>query len=481
MLAAAVGRVEERDRRRIGPAERPVVPDIAPQPRDLRLLLGQHRHRGVVAVQALGREDVGPDLQHQRHQAGGRRTYPVRQRGDVELDPFAGVDRTLPGERQMLAVLRGQHQGQQVRPGPAAGDRVRGGRRLADRLAAAAADLLPHVLDHLPAPRLALEALGDVLAQLAHRAAALRAGCRVPGRRSARAAGSPAAAGGPACGWCRLTAEARFRRCRDLGRRLLFGHTLLELGELQLELLDELGPALGRAGRTARGAPWRAAASGARSPAGGCDTSASALGARSRASASSRAARSARIIACAAARSLGRGSRLFTQTVQAHSCRLVGLNQPARVTLPQLSRRPVSGRQLRCGWHPVDPFREIAELGGCDRHHTLGRRRPDEPAPLQPLDEQAHALGIMPQDLDQIARTHVIPHMNRYSRRSPIGGIRFLASGFVCAKVHVAGAPTLSWSRINQDDCASCHAGCATRWPVLAWIRVRRASRSKPW
>ena len=63
MLALAIGRVEERHRRRIGPAERPVVPDIAPQAADLRPLLGQHRHRGVVAVQPLGREDVGPDRQ----------------------------------------------------------------------------------------------------------------------------------------------------------------------------------------------------------------------------------------------------------------------------------------------------------------------------------------------------------------------------------------------------------------------------------
>ena len=35
--------------------------------------------------------------------------------------------------------------------------------------------------------------------------------------------------------------------CRELGRRLFFGRALLELGELQLELLDELGAALGRA------------------------------------------------------------------------------------------------------------------------------------------------------------------------------------------------------------------------------------------
>src|SRR3712207_657018 len=76
----------------------------------------------------------------------------------------------------MLAILRGQHESEQVGAGAATGDRMRGGRRLADRLAAAAADLLAHVLDHLPAPWLALERLSDVLAQLANRAAALGTG-----------------------------------------------------------------------------------------------------------------------------------------------------------------------------------------------------------------------------------------------------------------------------------------------------------------
>ena len=37
-------------------------------------------------------------------------------------------------------------------------------------------------------------------------------------------------------------------------------------------------------------------------------------------------------------------------------------------------------------WHsPVNPFEQIAELTGRDRHHTIGRRRPDEAAMLQSL------------------------------------------------------------------------------------------------
>jgi Recombinase zinc beta ribbon domain/Recombinase len=135
MLATAIRGIEERDRWRIGPAERPVIPDVAPHVPDPGPLLGQHRDRGVIAVQPLGGEDVGPDRQHQRHQAGGRRTHPVGEGADIDLHPFPGVDRALAVQRQVLAVLRGQHQGEQVGAGPAAGDRVRGRRRLADRLA----------------------------------------------------------------------------------------------------------------------------------------------------------------------------------------------------------------------------------------------------------------------------------------------------------------------------------------------------------
>jgi hypothetical protein len=100
------------------------------------------------------------------------------------------------------------------------------------------------VLDHLPASRLALERLGDILAQLADRAAALGAGAR---RRIddalARQVLRQWAAG-------RLASTSRARRRLhyrggDLGCRLLFRHTLLELGELQLELLDQLGATLG--------------------------------------------------------------------------------------------------------------------------------------------------------------------------------------------------------------------------------------------
>ena len=77
---------------------------------------------------------------------------------------------------------------QQPRPGAAARDRMRRRRRLGDLLAAPARELLAHVLDHLPLARHQLQRLGHVLAQLAQRAAAARAGRSAPDRPRARAA-----------------------------------------------------------------------------------------------------------------------------------------------------------------------------------------------------------------------------------------------------------------------------------------------------
>ena len=178
MDALAIGRVEERRCRWSGPGEGAVVADIDPQAADPGPLLGQHRDRGVVAVQPLGREDVRPDQprpaaserrpQRPPNRPGSRRrSRRLRGRRWHSAGSAAGAARTSPPAP-----------GPAGGAGSATGDRMRGGRRLADRFAGAAGDLLPHVLDHLPAPRLALEGLGHVLAQLADRAAALGAGAR---------------------------------------------------------------------------------------------------------------------------------------------------------------------------------------------------------------------------------------------------------------------------------------------------------------
>ena len=50
---------------------------------------------------------------------------------------------------------------------------------------------------------------------------------------------------------------------------------------------------------------------------------------------------------------------------------------------------------------PVNAFQEIAELCWRDRHRAFRRRGPDEAAALQPFREQACALTVMPDHLDE--------------------------------------------------------------------------------
>ena len=89
MLAAAVRRVEKYRRRWLRAAERPVVADIGPQPPDARPALGQHRHRGVVAMQSLGGQHVLADERQQRRQGRGAGADPSAEGRDVEVDARA--------------------------------------------------------------------------------------------------------------------------------------------------------------------------------------------------------------------------------------------------------------------------------------------------------------------------------------------------------------------------------------------------------
>ena len=62
------------------------------------------------------------------------------------------------------------------------------------------------------------------------------------------------------------------------------------------------------------------------------------------------------------------------------------------------------GRTPSClGMTPVDPGQKVAELGRRDRHRAVGGARPQEAAPFQPLREQACALAVMPDHLQQVA------------------------------------------------------------------------------
>ena len=55
VLAATIAGIEERRRRRIRASKGPVVADIGPHPAGAGLALGQHRHGGVVGMDALSR------------------------------------------------------------------------------------------------------------------------------------------------------------------------------------------------------------------------------------------------------------------------------------------------------------------------------------------------------------------------------------------------------------------------------------------
>src|ERR1041385_7180954 len=52
---------------------------------------------------------------------------------------------------------------------------------------------------------------------------------------------------------------------------------------------------------------------------------------------------------------------------------------------------------------PVYPFQQISQLRRRNHHPPGGGRRPKDPAPVQPLRVEAHALAVMPQHLDQRA------------------------------------------------------------------------------
>ena len=73
VLALAVARVIEHRRRRSRSAKRPVVPNIDPETPRVGLALGQDRHNGVVAMQALGAmtwasRRLNNGIKHERNQ-----------------------------------------------------------------------------------------------------------------------------------------------------------------------------------------------------------------------------------------------------------------------------------------------------------------------------------------------------------------------------------------------------------------------------
>ena len=313
-------------------------------------------------MQALGSEHMRLDQRVQRLQHRRAGADQVGQRRQAQIDAFPRVALALPVQGLMLAELLEQDHRQQVRPGEAARRHMERRRRLGDRLAGPAGELLAHGLDHLPLPRNHLQRLGDVFAKLRQpvRAAAGTAGrCRdhdalarqVVGERLAR---RPLA--------LERLDGLRSRR-RLLGRQFILGGGCFQLFELKLHLLQQAR----RAFRTGaiKLAPqlldleleWLISASVLDRSALALAASALALAAAAcalaaSASASTRAARSARIIACAAARSVGSDSECRSQSDGITS-----------ITSRKQNPHPIEvGRQLSCGWRQSIPDKQITEL-----------------------------------------------------------------------------------------------------------------------
>src|SRR5271168_5198540 len=105
MLVPPIARGVIQRRRRCATTEWSVITDINPDMSLDRLALGRDRHRGVVAVQALGGEHVPLDQRMKRLQDRRAGAALVGQRRDAKLDAFAPIAFALPVQGLVLAKL----------------------------------------------------------------------------------------------------------------------------------------------------------------------------------------------------------------------------------------------------------------------------------------------------------------------------------------------------------------------------------------
>ena len=145
--------------------EGPVIAHVGPYAPGRALVLGLDGNGGVVAVKALGREDMRLDQIKDRQERGCSIPDLVGQRRGRKLDALAFEPGALAVERAMHSKLVEEDRRQQMRADEAARRGMERRRRLADRLAVTAGKFLPHRLDHLEPARNLLQRLGDVLAQ----------------------------------------------------------------------------------------------------------------------------------------------------------------------------------------------------------------------------------------------------------------------------------------------------------------------------
>ena len=219
-------------------------------------------------MQALGGEHVAAKLGEDRGEGGGARADPVGERRDFDLDPFAGESGALAVQRQMVAELADQDHGEQARTGEAARDRMRRRRRLGDAIAVPAGELLAHPLDDLVSaaariraswtpPRRACMSRAPPHLPQTHGGGLDDAFDRQIVGKLARSAlrTPPRRPGGPGR--------------RGLGLGLFLGLRFFEGPRSPVRAARRGACPVPTTGRNAHGAPWRAEASAARSPAPG--------------------------------------------------------------------------------------------------------------------------------------------------------------------------------------------------------------------
>ena len=243
VLSRPVRRVEEDGGGRSLTAEGAVVANIGPQSAGDGLDLGQHRHRGVVAMEAVAAHDMLADQFGQRRQGRGAGADPIGQGRDAEIEPFTPEALGLTVQGLVIAIFAIENHRQQAGPGPAAQDRMKRRRLLGDLFTGPAAELLAHGLDYLVAARDDFQRLGDILADLGKLAAAVRAsagagqhvalarqvGRQRPARRALAGDALDHAFGllDLGCGGCAL----------------VFGGGRLQLFKLQFQLVEQIATA----------------------------------------------------------------------------------------------------------------------------------------------------------------------------------------------------------------------------------------------
>src|SRR3954470_21992437 len=98
-------------------------------------------------------------------------------------------------------------------------------------------------------------------------------------------------------------------------------------------------------------------------------------------------------------------------------------------------------RPERMAWvSPVNPVEHIGELRRRDRYRTIGRRRPDKAAALQPLRIERHADPVMPDDFNQIA--------SGAAKNVQIAGVRVAAERLL----HLQRQPVHAFPHVGPAD-----------------------------